>query len=83
MTLPHLHVSLRGVFEWGQAYVALSRATDLSSKAAGWWGGLAALVSSGLNILFAPPTTTRGSALHRALQPHGRPRTPAVRAQRR
>lgn len=30
MTIPHLSVNLRGVFEYGQAYVALSRATKLS-----------------------------------------------------
>ena len=29
MTIPHLAVSLRGVFEYGQAYVALSRSTRL------------------------------------------------------
>jgi hypothetical protein len=29
MTIPHLTVSLQGVFEYGQAYVALSRATKL------------------------------------------------------
>lgn len=29
MTIPHLTVSLEGVFEYGQAYVALSRATHL------------------------------------------------------
>ena len=29
MTIPHLAVSLKGVFEYGQAYVALSRATGL------------------------------------------------------
>jgi len=30
MTIPHLSVSLEGVFEYGQAYVALSRATTLT-----------------------------------------------------
>jgi ATP-dependent DNA helicase PIF1 len=29
MTIPLLHVSMKGIFEYGQAYVALSRATDL------------------------------------------------------
>lgn len=29
MTIPYLNVSFRGMFEYGQAYVALSRATDL------------------------------------------------------
>ena len=29
MTIPNLTVSLRGVFEYGQAYVALSRATEM------------------------------------------------------
>ena len=31
MTIPNLAVSLRGVFEYGQAYVALSRATKLDT----------------------------------------------------
>ena len=31
MTIPHLSLSLKGVFEYGQAYVALSRATKLDS----------------------------------------------------
>jgi hypothetical protein len=29
MTIPLLRVSMKGIFECGQAYVALSRATDL------------------------------------------------------
>ena len=29
MTIPNLTVNLQGVFEYGQAYVALSRATEL------------------------------------------------------
>lgn len=29
MTIPNLTVNLKGVFEYGQAYVALSRATEL------------------------------------------------------
>eukprot|EP01035_Chromulina_nebulosa_P029583 gene29583-39229_t len=31
MTIPYLDISLSGVFEFGQAYVALSRATDLEN----------------------------------------------------
>jgi hypothetical protein len=29
MTIPYLEVSFDGMFEYGQGYVALSRATDL------------------------------------------------------
>jgi hypothetical protein len=32
MTIPYLDVSLHGVFDYGQAYVALSRATDLEGS---------------------------------------------------
>jgi hypothetical protein len=31
MTIPRLSISLKGVFEFGQAYVALSRATELKN----------------------------------------------------
>ena len=31
MTIPHLSISLKGVFEYGQAYVALSRGTSLDT----------------------------------------------------
>jgi hypothetical protein len=31
MTIPRLSISLKGVFEYGQAYVALSRATELKN----------------------------------------------------
>jgi hypothetical protein len=31
MTIPRLAISLKGVFEFGQAYVALSRATELKN----------------------------------------------------
>ena len=54
MTISHLDVDLAGVFEYGQCYVALSRATSLDNLRVLGFQRKAVKVLEGVPLVFGP-----------------------------